>query len=385
MTSRRLPWTADENPLSRAVRHRRALGLSILDLTQTNPTQVSLPRDVSLMSTLAQPAGLVYEPHAKGMQSAREAVARYYREKGAEVHPERIVLTASTSEAYSFLFKLLCDPGDAVLVPEPSYPLFGYLTALEGVRAVPYALRFDGEWHLDAAALPDEPRAKAVLVVNPGNPTGAFLKAAEREALAEACRKRGLALVSDEVFADFASAPDPRRVETVAAHDDVLTFTLSGLSKVAGLPQMKLGWCAVTGPQAEADAAVDRLELIADNYLSVSTPVQVAADALLASRHIFQRALAERLERNRAALTSLHASNAPWDALPAEGGWSAIVRVPRSRSEDEWALALLERGVLVHPGYFFDFPEGAHLVVSLLPPDDVFAEGARRLAAVVSE
>ena len=378
--SHRLPWTAAENALSRALRERRD---PTLDLTESNPTRAGLLAPVHL-GALADPRALRYEPHPKGLLAAREAVAEYYADsRGATVDPENLVLTASTSEAYALLFKLLCDPGDCVLVPEPSYPLFGMLTALEGVEAVPYPLRFDGEWHLDAAALTIPPRARAVLVVSPGNPTGAFLKQAERAALADRCARAGCALVCDEVFADFALSPDPRRVPSVAAQDEVLSFALSGLSKICGLPQLKLGWCAVAGPPEEVARAVQRLELIADAYLSVATPVQLAAGQLLRGRHDFQRRVIDRVRGNRAALLRTRPPDAAWDVLPAEAGWSAVLSVPRSRSEEEWALALLQAGVLVHPGYFFDFPAGAHLVVSLLPAEGEFGRAARILADVL--
>jgi alanine-synthesizing transaminase len=378
--SRRLPWGAPENAISRALRDRRD---PFVDLTESNPTRAGLVPAAHL-GALADPRALRYEPHPKGLISAREAVAAYYADsRGAAVDPERIVLTTSTSEAYALLFKLLCDPGDCVLVPEPSYPLFGFLTALEGVQAVPYPLRFDGEWHLDATALEPPPRTRAILVVSPGNPSGAFLKETERAVLADICADAGCALICDEVFADFALGPDPRRVPTVAAHADVLSFALSGLSKICGLPQVKLGWCAVSGPADEALEAVRRLELVADTYLSVSTPVQLAAGQLLRGRHDFQRRVLERVRGNRAALLRGRPADASWDALPAEGGWSAILSVPRSRSEEEWALALLHDGVLVHPGYFFDFPGGTHLVVSLLPPEGDFARAVRTIAAVL--
>jgi aspartate/methionine/tyrosine aminotransferase len=358
--SRRLPWTAAENAISRALRERRE---PTIDLTESNPTRAGLAPAVQL-GALADVRALRYEPHPKGLLAAREAVAAYYADsRGAAVDPERLVLTASTSEAYALLFKLLCDPGDCVLVPEPSYPLFGMLTALEGVQAVPYPLRFDGEWHLDASALEIPPRARA--------------------ALAERCARAGCALISDEVFADFALVPDPRRVSTVAAHDDVLSFALSGLSKVCGLPQLKLGWCAVSGPPEEVARAVHRLELIADTYLSVATPVQLAAGQLLRGRHDFQRRVLDRVRGNRAALLRARSPDAPWDVLPAEGGWSAVLSVPRSRGEEEWALALLEAGVLVQPGYFFDFPNGAHLVVSMLGPEGELARAAQAIARVL--
>jgi aspartate/methionine/tyrosine aminotransferase len=388
VTSRRLSWHADENALTRALAARRAAGQPVVDLTESNPTRLDLPLPADhgerILRALADPAALSYEPDPKGLRAAREAVARYYEDS---VDPERIVLTASSSEAYSLLFKLLCDPGDQVLVPEPSYPLFGWLTSLDAVQTVPYELRWDGEWHLDfgslQAALDAAPRARAVLIVNPGNPTGAFLKGDERDALAALCAARGLPIISDEVFADFGYAADPRRVRTLAAFDDVLSFSLSGLSKVAGLPQLKLGWCAVSGPREEAERAVAQLELAADTYLSVGAPVQHAAPVLLESRRPFQRALLARVRTNLATLRAARPGTAPWDVLPAEAGWSAILSVPRAVPEEELALRLLDRGVLVHPGYFFDFPSGAHAVVSLLPREDEFAAAAAVLAGTI--
>jgi alanine-synthesizing transaminase len=356
----RIDFTQRENALSRALAARRE---PYIDLTATNPTAVGLPVPRALL-----PEAPAYEPDPRGLLAAREAVAAYH---GTDA--SRVILSASTSEAYSWLFKLLCEPGDEVLAPQPSYPLFEFLAGLESVRLAPYELRWDGEWRLDATQLHFGPRTRAVLVVSPGNPTGAFLKTDERDALARACREHGCALICDEVFADFAAAPDPRRAGTAAKYGDVLSFALSGLSKVAGLPQLKLGWLAASGPGSQQ--ALERLELIADTYLSVSTPVQLAAPSLLASRHEFQRALNARLAQNRAALAAARPPAARWDVLRSEGGWSAILSTPRARSEEEQALALLDAGVLVHPGYFFDFPSGAHLVLSPLPEPAEFARG----------
>lgn len=356
----RLDFTARENALSRALAARRE---PYVDLTISNPTAVGLP-----VPSVELPAADVYAPDPRGLLPAREAVAAYHG-----VSAEQVILTASTSEAYSWLFKLLCDPGDEVLVPRPSYPLFDFLTALEGVRAVPYELRWDGEWHIDTLSVTDGTRA--ILVVSPGNPTGAYLKKDELTRLS----RLGVPLICDEVFADFPAFDDPRRVRTIASHDGVLSFALSGLSKVAGLPQLKLGWIVATGPGSRE--MLERLDLIADTYLSVSTPVQLAARRLLEGRGVFQQALNSRLARNRAALTP--PGGAPWDVLRSEGGWSAVLSVPRSRSEEEWALALLEAGVLVHPGYFFDFTAGAHLVVSLLPEPSEFARGIASLRSVL--
>ncbi len=361
----RIDFRQRENALAGALRARSA---PFIDLTLSNPGAARLPTGPALL-----PPAPIYEPHPRGLPTAREAVAALHG-----VRAERVLLTASTSEAYSWLFKLLCDAGDEVLVPEPSYPLFDYLTALESVRAVPYALRWDGEWRLNPSALRFSQRTRAVLAVSPGNPTGAYLKEDERKGLARLCAEHGCALIVDEVFADYPTGPDPRRARTAAAYDDVLSFALSGLSKVAGLPQLKLGWIAAGGPGA--DQALDRLELIADTYLSVSTPVQLAAPSLLADRHAFQRAVNQRLARNRAALSAARPPGAPWDILRAEGGWSEVLSIPRSRSEEEWALSLLEAGVLVHPGYFFDFPSGAHLVLSMIVPEEEFGRGAAILA-----
>ena len=379
--SRRLP-EPKENAIARALRERRD---PYLDLTESNPTRVGLSPSVAL-EALADPRALRYDPDPKGLAAARQAVSAYYAEsRGAAVDPEHIVLTASTSEAYAMLFKLLCDPGDCVLVPEPSYPLFAMLTGLEGVRAVPYPLHFDGEWHLDASAVRFPERCRAVLLVSPGNPTGAFVKEAELAALTSGCAGAGCALISDEVFADFAWAADPRRVPTLAARGEVLSFALSGISKVCGLPQLKLGWCVVSGPGDEVARALSRLEIVADTYLSVATPVQLAAGRLLEARHSFQRRVLERVQANRRALGRVRPADARWDVLPAEGGWSAVLSVPRTRSEEDLVLALLEAGVLVHPGYFFDFSTGAHLVVSLVAPEGDFARAAQVLSRVLQE
>jgi len=299
-----------------------------------------------------------------------------YASRGVAVDPERILLTASTSEAYAYVFKLLCDPGDRVLTPAPSYPLFETLASVESVRADPYPIVFHGAWEIDTAALRAAVRAetRAVAVVSPNNPTGNFLKRRELSAL----REIGLPLICDEVFGDYAFGTDPERVPTVASEQDLLTFTFSGLSKVAGLPQMKLGWIVVSGPGAAE--ALERLEVIADAYLSPSTPVQVAAPRLVAMREVIGRAIRERVRENRDAAAALVGSASPCTLLPVEGGWYATLRFPRIRTEEEWILGLLEeRGVLVHPGHFFDFHEEAYGVVSLLTPPAVLREGLARL------
>jgi aspartate/methionine/tyrosine aminotransferase len=299
------------------------------------------------------------------------------------LEPDRVVLTASTSEAYAFLLKLLCDPGDEILVPRPGYPLFEYLAALESVGVRGYPLEHDGAWHLDLPALRAavSPRTRAVVVVSPGNPTGAYLKRGERDALESLAAEHDLALVSDEVFSDFHFSDDDQRVASVARDGPALAFTLGGLSKSCGLPQVKLAWLAVTGPAGPREEALERLEVVADTYLSVSTPIQVAAPTLLARREELQGPLRERLRTNLATLRGAVGSGSTASLLEPEGGWSAVLRVPATLPEEERVAHLLrENDVHVHPGYFFDFPAAAYLVLSLLPVPSTFAEAIERLA-----
>ncbi len=383
MFSRRTSWDISATPLAEAVARRTAEGRPLLDLTEANPTRVGLGfSPAALREALADPRAARYEPNPLGLAAAREAIARYYAERGHAVVPERVVVTASTSEAYAFLFKLLADPGDEALVPEPSYPLFAYLAGLESVRTVGYPLRYDGEWHLDRHGLESalSARTRAIVTVSPNNPSGSFLKADELALLSQVCGERGLVLIADEVFSDFALDPAPGRVETVCGTPGVLAFALSGISKIGALPQLKVGWMVASGPEALVEPAMRRLEVIADTYLSASTPSQLALVALLARRAEVQEPLRERLRRNLETLRAARGPGASWQPLKVEGGWSAVLRVPRTRSEQEWALALLEEdGVLVHPGFFFDFPGEAYLVVSLIVPPEEFAEGVARL------
>lgn len=378
-------WSLLPNRLTDRLAQLRASGAAIFDLTESNPTRAGFayPED-EVRAALSGPHSLTYEPHPRGCADARAAVAAYYGARGVAVDPDRVVLTASTSEAYGFLFKLLADPGQAILTPQPSYPLFEFLAGLESLEVRTYPLGYQGGWHLDLDALAGAARApdvRAILVVSPGNPTGCFLKAPELAAL----RALERPLIVDEVFADYAAGPDPARVATVAGETGVLAFALSGLSKVCGLPQLKLGWIVVSGPDRARAAALERLDLIADTYLSVGTPVQAAAPRLLALAPALQEQIRMRLAKNHA--TCRHAlQGTPAQLLEAEGGWSAIVRLPRTRTEEEWALALLEQDhVLAHPGYFFDFPEEAFLVVSLLTPEATLAAGLELLARRVAE
>ena len=387
MFSARTGWTRAPNRLSTVVEARRRSGAPLLDLTETNPTRAGLRAPADILAALADPAALAYDPEPLGRRDAREAIAADGRRRGAEINPDRLVLTASTSEAYAFAFKLLCDPGDTVLVPRPSYPLFEYLAGLESVQVRPYPLRYDGTWHIDlaelAGALTD--RTRAIVAVTPNNPTGSFVKGAEADALRALAASHGAALLSDEVFADFPLREDPGRALTLFADGPALTLCLGGLSKSCGLPQLKLAWMALAGPAAAREEARARLEVVADTYLSVSTPVQQAAPAVLARAAELQAPIRDRIRANLGVLRDA-AQGTPATLLDVEGGWSAVLHVPATRGEDEWVIALAEEdGILVHPGYFFDFPREAYLVLSLLPPPPAFAEGVARILERVTK
>jgi alanine-synthesizing transaminase len=381
--SSRLHWDLRPNPLTELLRAKRAGGATILDLTESNPTNAGLtyPAD-ELLDALANPRSLRYQPAPAGLLAAREAVAdRYYAPRGDNVEPARILLTASSSEAYSFLIKLLTEPGDELLVPRPSYPLFEFLATLENIRISPYPLIYDEGWSIDTDALARAitERTRAIVLVNPNNPTGSFVKRRELDRIIALCHEHSLAIISDEVFSDYAFAADPERLPRLAGVNEILTFSLSGLSKVAGLPQMKLGWIVSGGPASERAAAMERLELIADTYLSVATPVQHALPRLLAAGENIREQIRRRTRKNLDTLLASTA-NTPFRTLHVEAGWYATVQVPRIRTEEEWALQLLDRcNVLVQPGYFYDFHQDGLLVLSLLPPPEAFSEGVRRV------
>lgn len=385
MFSKRFPRHAEINELTRTLQRLRAEGASITDLTDSNPTGVGVTYPDDLLDDLSSEAARRYEPHSLGLRSAREAVAADYGRRGARVDPDHVVLSASTSEAYSWIFKLLCDPGQAVLVPEPSYPLFEHLTSAEGVKAVAYQLRYDGRWEIDIDSLAAAPSdTRAVLLVSPNNPTGSFVSRLEANRMAALCRERGWAIVADEVFADYA-LDEAAAVTECAMNLGVLSLTLGGASKTLGLPQVKLAWMVVDGPPADRDRALGALELIADMYLSVSTPVQVAAPSLFGRGEAIRRQIRARVAANLARARKLLPRYPACTPLPVEGGWSLVVRVPSTRSEEALVLELLERErILVHPGYFFDFPHEAFIVVSLLPPEEVFADALDRALCVAT-
>jgi alanine-synthesizing transaminase len=389
MFSSRFHWDFQPNRVTRVLEARRRTGARILDLTESNPTRAGLAYPPEIVAAFADQRILRYDPAPAGTSTAREAVSAYYARRGRAVDSGRILLTASTSEAYAYLFKLLCDPGDSVLVPRPSYPLFEFLARMESVEVRQYPLAYHGGWSIDMEALAAAvtPRTRAVVLVNPNNPTGSYVKRGELRELVRLAavgapsgpKDRPLALISDEVFSDYALSADSDRAATLAGVEDCLAFSMSGLSKVAGLPQMKLGWIVAAGPETLRREALERLEWIADTYLSVSTPVQCAAAVLLEAGESVQRQIRERTAANLALARELLEGSAA-SILQVEGGWYITLQVPRVRSEEEWVVELLEKeDVLVQPGFFYDFESEAYLVVSLLTEPEVFREGLGRL------
>jgi alanine-synthesizing transaminase len=387
MFASRTKWRLDPNQFAQALEAHRRAGKELLDLTVSNPTECGLVYpEQEILTALADARALVYSPESKGLRKAREVVADYYRGRagfvgpGELVDPERIVVTSGTSEGYSHIFRLLCEPGDEILVPAPSYPLFEFLADLADIRLVPYPLLYDHGWQIDFASLRAAltSRSRAVLVVHPNNPTGSFVKPREAAELAEICAAHEMAIVADEVFLDYTGGPGPAR--TFAFHDAALTFTLSGLSKISLLPQMKLAWMVVSGPQAPVHTAIERLEIIADTYLSPSTPVQLALPKFLALRSGLQAQLQRRIFANLAVLDGVLRESKLLARLDREGGWYAVLRVPITGSDEALTVALLERcSILVHPGHFFNFSRDGFLVLSLITPEQQFQEGVRRL------
>ncbi len=382
MFSSRTPSNFAPNRLTKAVRAARAGGQSFIDLTESNPTRAGFDYPQDLLAPLGDARGLRYAPSSLGVMAAREAVAADYQRQGVSVPPERIALTASTSDGYSMLFKLLADAGDEVIVPRPSYPLFDHLTRLDLVTARDYDLDVHGDWAIDIASVERAitPRTRAVLVVSPNNPTGSYVTDDELDRLAAICAPRGIAIIADEVFVDYEFEPGAsRRAGRMASRRDVLSFALGGLSKSVGLPQVKLGWIAVGGPNHLADAALERLELVCDTYLAVSTPVQLAAAELLAQGAAVRSQIAGRVAANYRALQAVVPASSSCRVLKSAGGWYAVLQVPSLESEEDLVLRLLEDGVLTHPGYFFDFPRESFLIISLLPPEYLLADGVSRV------
>ena len=382
--SARTQWDFTETPWARHLARLRAAGAQLWDLTASNPTHCGFAyHPASILAPLQDPVALHYEPNPRGLRPAREAVSRYYSDHGAAVDPEHILLTTSTSEAYSFLFRLLCDPGDEVLIGQPGYPLFDFLARLDDVRLVPYELFYDHGWHLDLQALRRRvnSRTRAIAVVHPNNPTGHFTRKAERAAIEELCREHGLALIVDEVFLDYGIAGQEGQESFATGRHAVPTFVLSGLSKVAALPQMKAAWIACFTGEEDLAEALQRLEVISDTFLSMSAPIQCAIPTWLRDRAAPQRQIRERLERNLAALDAILLRQTLVTRLEVEAGWYAVLRVPGLQPEEETALELLlERGVVVHPGGFFGFSGQGWLVISLLAPETDFRRGIEAIA-----
>jgi hypothetical protein len=388
MFSTRLKWNAVTNRLSLLLAEKRQQQQRILDLTQSNPTQVGLryPQQ-EILQALAVPESMVYEPDSQGLLIARQAVAAYYHERKVKVDASEIVLTASTSEAYSWLFKLLADAGDEVLIQQPGYPLFEFLAELEGVRLKYYSCEYlhPHGWHIDFDSLRTAltRKTKAIIVVSPNNPTGAYLRLNDLLTLSDLCQQREIPLIVDEVFHDFAVKGNEAAEYLWNDEVPMLTFLLNGFSKMLALPQMKLSWIALQGPDKLRRQAQSRLELIADTFLSVNTPVQQAVDDWLKLRRQIQHQILERIRSNYAWLVG-QLENTPCRALSVEGGWSSTIEVPELFSEEEWTLRLLaEDNLLVHPGFFFDFQCEAFLIVSLLTPPEDFREGIQRILAHV--
>ncbi len=386
MFSGRTRWNTRDNPLADAYRKKKESGEPLINLAQSNPTAVGLRYPDGILAAFQNERNLIYRPDPRGLIEAREALQGYYRDHGVSVHPDKLFLTAGTSEAYSFLFKLLCDPGDTVLIPRPGYPLFDYLAALDSVSLSPYRLEYDHRngWRLDKESILSAARenTRAILLIHPNNPTSSYVRKDEAEWLVRLCAEKGWALIADEVFLDFAVDAPGEAAGSFAGTSGALCFTLSGLSKIMGLPQIKLGWMVISGPTALADTAAERMELITDSFLSVNIPAQNALPGILQHRSSFQSGLIRRLRDNAGMLDRIFAGS-PIRVLRVEGGWAAVLELPRVISEEDWALELLRsENVHVYPGYFFEFEREAYLTVSLIVPGQDLEEGARRILRV---
>ncbi len=388
MFSHRTAWKLAPNPYTLAVEEMRAAGQELLDLSASNPTRVGLNYDAdTILPALARPEALDYDPQPKGLWEARTAVAAYYRQHDLyNVDPENVILTTSTSEAYAYVFRLLCNPGDEILVAKPSYPLFEFLADLQDVRLVPYPLIYDHGWQMDFASLYKavNERTRAVVVVHPNNPTGSYVREEERNSLNQFCREYNLAIIADEVFLDYPH--DGAFRFSFVGNSGALTFTLSGLSKISALPQMKVAWVVSSGPPDRVGQATDRLEVIADTFLSMSAPIQWAAPVLLEQRKNLQPVLLDRIRVNLEELDRQLAGQSSCRRLDLEGGWYAALRVPATQSDEDLAIQILRKAhVLVHPGHFYDFPSDGYLVLSLICDPDVFREGVSRLGTLLRE
>jgi alanine-synthesizing transaminase len=385
MFSTRADWDLLPSPLFSLLQLRRARGEDVLDLTESNPTKCGFEYAApDLVTSEALQKSVLYEPDPKGLPAARQAIAEWYQRRNIAVDPERIILTSSTSEAYSFLFKLLCNVGDIVAVPQPSYPLFEYLGRLQDVLTRGYHLVYDGEWRVDIPPLDDllSSNAGALILVHPNNPTGSFLKKDEQDCILSSAQTQKVPVIVDEVFGAFPFAEDERRAGSFAGTNSTLTFTVNGLSKILGLPQLKLAWIVVSGPADECDNAVQRLEVIADTYLSVGTIAQQSLPHLLNDPEEMTEKILARTRSNYEFLKTVCAAGSSATLFRCEGGWNAILRLPASRSDDEWASMFLQKcGVVTHPGHLFDLGPKSCIILSLLPRPMVFSEGIKRIVS----
>lgn len=383
MFSRRTDWPIEKNPLMSCLEDLKEKKIKIFDLTESNPTRAGFRYpNREILKPLSQAANMFYHPEPFGDRKAREAVSRMYERQGISVKPDQVILTASSSEAYSFLFRLLLNPGDAVLFPCPSYPLFDFLAQLNDAQMNFYPLAYDGRWKIGKEAFQKAitSKTKAVTLVSPNNPTGCFVKSEELKFVNEACQKNNMAIICDEVFFDYVFAEEKGKARSLAANDSVLTFVLGGLSKSLALPQMKVSWIIVNGPKDQVAQALKRLEIIADTYLSVNTPCQNALSDWLLLKEKIQKPIKARIEKNKKILGAF-CEKAPLKLLHSDGGWYGILELPQDACEETWALVLLQRHhVFVHPGYFFDFQQGAHIILSYLTPENIFQEGLRRIS-----
>ena len=385
MFARRTEWTLSQNRFSLALNKARARGTKLLDLTVSNPTECGFDFDsVAILASLSRPESLSYDPQPQGLLTARQAVADYYNAKALrgqrQISAEQIFLTTSTSEAYSYLFRLLCDSDDEVLVPRPSYPLFDFLADIQDVKLRRYDLFYDHGWHVDVGGLRSAvtQRTRAILVVNPNNPTGSFLHKGELLQLETLCAERNLSVISDEVFFDYEI--ESAAEVSVASSSACLAFALSGLSKISCLPQMKVAWMVLSGPDELRRKAHERLEVIADTYLSQNAPIQHALPTLLEQRTKIQPQLQQRVRSNLIFLDEQLQTAPQVQRLRIEGGWYAVLRVPARQSDEELAIDLIDQaGVVVHPGHFYEFQSEGYLVLSLITPDAVFQDGLRAI------
>jgi len=384
MFASRTNWNLKPNRLAEALERHKSSGRRLLDLSASNPTESGFNYDApAILQALGNPQSLQYHPDPRGLKSARQSVVDYYAERGEHISIDDLLLTPSTSEAYSFIFRLLCNPGDELLIPTPSYPLFDFLADVNDVKLARYPLFYDHGWHIDMHALKHAvtPRTRGVIVVHPNNPTGHFTRLEEVAELNQICSANQMAIIADEVFLDFSLGS---AVKSFVANAEALTFTMSGISKISGLPQMKLAWLVASGPKPVKREALARLEMIADTYLSLNAPIQLAAPVLLQARAAFQRQLMARMRTNLAELDAQIAKEKRFDRLNVEGGWYAVLRVPATRPDEELAIELLEKhDVYVHPGHFYDFPGDGYLVVSLITPEQDFHEGVARMLSAV--